>query len=384
MEIFDIVFEAGGAKGIAFIGALEVLLRSGHVPRRLIGASAGAVTATCLAAGYTPGEMLEAASERREDRPTFLSFLHSPSIEDFPAELRAESDLGKAIKTGLESAVKSDPVEKSLKKLPAGQAIVRSLLVELNKPLLDALMANRYFLQLFALSEMGGLYRDTKFLEWLQEQLRKKNVAPSATLAQFHQKTGRDLTLAVTDTTDKELLLLNHRTAPECPVVMAVRMSMSIPFVWPDVEWRKEWGRYCKRPKAGNFVVDGSVLSGFPLRYLVDGANKGVQEIMGAPSSVKARTLGLLLDQTKPLPMSQSAPNEPSKLLQRVNRLVDTMTGTGDQEMINQYPDEICRIGAKGVRVLEFDMTEERFDAVVNSGRCAMTEWLQKRKLVVK
>ena len=38
---------------------------------------------------------------------------------------------------------------------------------------------------------------------------------------------------------------LNHRTAPDVPVAMAVRMSMSIPFVWREVVWQKEWGTYC-------------------------------------------------------------------------------------------------------------------------------------------
>ena len=57
-ETFDVAFEGGGIKGGAFLGALEVLFRK-HRTRRLIGTSAGALTATCLAAGYTPQELLE-------------------------------------------------------------------------------------------------------------------------------------------------------------------------------------------------------------------------------------------------------------------------------------------------------------------------------------
>src|SRR5262249_61677485 len=68
METFDVVFEAGGAKGIAFVGALEVLMRSGHTIRRLIGCSAGAITATFVAAGYTPNEMLETTQEKRNGK----------------------------------------------------------------------------------------------------------------------------------------------------------------------------------------------------------------------------------------------------------------------------------------------------------------------------
>src|SRR5215471_9160420 len=106
METFDIVFEAGGAKGVGFIGALEVLLRSGHSLRRLLGCSAGAITATCVAAGYTPKEMLETAQEKQGDKPTFTTFLDPPAVEDFPAELRDKSDLGKIIKSAIDSSIK--------------------------------------------------------------------------------------------------------------------------------------------------------------------------------------------------------------------------------------------------------------------------------------
>ncbi|XP_072031446.1 LOW QUALITY PROTEIN: uncharacterized protein [Amphiura filiformis] len=51
----NLVFEAGGAKGIAYIGALQVLEEVGAMKkvRRFAGASAGSITAGLLAVGYT-------------------------------------------------------------------------------------------------------------------------------------------------------------------------------------------------------------------------------------------------------------------------------------------------------------------------------------------
>lgn len=52
---FDLVLEGGGAKGAALVGALEVLLGGGRYrPRRVIGTSAGAITAALLTAGFSP------------------------------------------------------------------------------------------------------------------------------------------------------------------------------------------------------------------------------------------------------------------------------------------------------------------------------------------
>ncbi|XP_072031443.1 uncharacterized protein [Amphiura filiformis] len=55
----NVVFEAGGAKGIAYIGALRVLEEIGAMKkvRRFAGASAGSITAGLLAIGYTATEL---------------------------------------------------------------------------------------------------------------------------------------------------------------------------------------------------------------------------------------------------------------------------------------------------------------------------------------
>jgi NTE family protein len=55
---YDLVFEGGGAKGMVFVGALEEYFSRGHSAGRLLGTSAGAITAVLLAAGYTPAKLL--------------------------------------------------------------------------------------------------------------------------------------------------------------------------------------------------------------------------------------------------------------------------------------------------------------------------------------
>src|ERR1051326_5691086 len=85
MATFDIVFEGGGAKGTAFVGALDALSAAGHKHRRLIGTSAGVITAALLGAGYLSGELLAAVTETLPGTgaPVFSSFMDSPQINDF-------------------------------------------------------------------------------------------------------------------------------------------------------------------------------------------------------------------------------------------------------------------------------------------------------------
>ena len=50
--------------------------------------------------------------------------------------------------------------------------------------------------------------------------------------------------MVTSDITASEMRVMNHHTTPDVPVIWAVRMSMSIPFVYQEVLWRKEWGTY--------------------------------------------------------------------------------------------------------------------------------------------
>jgi NTE family protein len=58
-QFTNLVFEGGGVKGIAYAGALQVLTDCGIMPqiKQVAGTSAGAITATLIALGYTAAEI---------------------------------------------------------------------------------------------------------------------------------------------------------------------------------------------------------------------------------------------------------------------------------------------------------------------------------------
>ena len=365
MAKYDLVFEGGGAKGSSFVGALEALQEAGHTHRRLLGTSAGAITAAFMAARYTPEEMLTAVNERLPDgKPRFSSFMDPPS-NDFTAEEK-EKSATMSIFSGLD--------------LPG---IPSFLETNLDKKLLDALLVLPHYRQLFCFVECGGFFSGTKFLEWIREKLAVKGIDENATLKSFAEQTGSDLSLVASDTSDVEMLVLNHRTAPDCPVAWAVRMSMSIPFVWREVVWQESWGQYLGRDKTGKIVVDGGVLSNFPIR-LIDTEpddDQFVKDVMGDTLASEAGTLGLLIDEQLPVEGAADS-NKPPKLIghlrtvQRVSRLVDTMTGAQDNDEIRRHAKDICRLPAKGYGTTEFDMAEDRLAALIDGGRNAMRRHL--------
>jgi predicted acylesterase/phospholipase RssA len=156
-------------------------------------------------------------------------------------------------------------------------------------------------------------------------------------------------------------------------------MSMSIPFVWQEVRWQKNWGRYRGDDITGHTVVDGGVLSNFPMN-LVTGRDDEIIAVMGATGNDSTPQFGLLIDETLTVPGADATarPAEKGNLLdkakelktiQRVLRLVDTMTDANDQFVMSAHPDKICRLPAKGYGTTEFDMTDERVRLLVKAGQ---------------
>jgi hypothetical protein len=62
--------------------------------------------------------------------------------------------------------------------------------------------------------------------------------------------------------------------------------------------------------------------------------------------------------------------------VQRLSRLVDTMMGASDNDMVRQYASDICRLPAKGYGTLEFDMQGDRLNMFIDAARIAMQRHL--------
>jgi predicted acylesterase/phospholipase RssA len=366
MAKFDLVFEGGGAKGSVFAGALEVFFGANHQAARLVGTSAGAITAALLAAGYTPAEMLAAVNEQRNGRPRFASFMDVPEAAEFDEQLRADCQLQKAFEV-VDLPGVPNWAERRLDEMVIGQMLAHS----------------PHFRQLFGFIECGGLFSGRTFVEWLNEKLESHGIRRGCTLAQMHADRGCDLSLVATDTTNRDMLVLNHRTAPDVPVAMAVRMSMSIPFVWREVVWHKEWGTYLGIDKTDAKIVDGGVLSNFPID-LVACRDERIVRIMGEEADPTASlNLGMLIDEEIEVPgvVGQPVRENPLRTVRRIQRMVNTMTGARDNALIREYKNEVCRLPAMGCGTTEFDMPQPKIDALVQAGRDAMTAHLAGRGL---
>jgi predicted acylesterase/phospholipase RssA len=364
---YDLVFEGGGAKGMVFVGAYNELVRRGHSPGRLLGTSAGAITATLLAAGYTPQEMLDALNERENDQSVFAGFMGDPS--PFSKEEISASGIRKLLR------------DINLKFVP------NFIEENMDNAIAGMLAENARSRHLFAFVERGGWYAADRFVTWLRKKLDSgpwktgQRQFSGMTLKQFFDETRMELSVVASDTSEGRLLVLNHLTAPECPLVWAVRMSMSIPLVWNEVVWEDSWGLYLERPMKGHLIVDGGMLSNFPIELFISDEPQ-VTRLMGPKQD--APILGLLIDETLavgPAPRGllvdiDVKPGE-LKTVQRFKRLVDTMTGAHDKMVIEEFEHLVVRLPAAGYGTTEFDMSDARRAALVAAGERAVGSYFE-------
>jgi len=249
----------------------------------------------------------------------------------------------------------------------------------LSVDILNAALKVELYREVFSFNECGGFYSGNAFLHWFRAKLQAKGIDPDITWSAFALKTGSDVSVVTSDVTEQEMVVLNARTAPDCPVALSVRMSMSIPFVWREMVWHDTWGLYRRKPKAGNIFVDGGVLSNFPLA-LVTGSSADTEDIMGKTNPNGAGTLGLLLDETMEVPgvPDESTRRPRLRASDRATRLIDAMTGTSDAAVMREHADYICRLPVKGYGTTEFRMAKEKMSALIAAGRDAMNRYLNR------
>lgn len=358
---YDLVFEGGGAKGMVFVGACDEFFSRGHTFGRLLGTSAGAITATLLAAGYSTEEMMAALSEKENGKSVFTAFMGAPAPF---TEAELEASAMKRFLDGIDLNFVFDAIEKKI-----------------DRQIVGAMAGNDRFRHILAFIERGGWFAADNFVTWLQRKLDAGSYQggprrfSTMTLQQFFAATNVELSLVASDTTDQRLLVLNHRTAPDCPVVWAVRMSMSIPLVWNEIVWDAAWGKYLDRDMAGHCIVDGGVLSNFAIELFVSDEPQ-VTKLMGPKGT--ANVLGMLIDERLPVAGAKGffvdvniKPGE-LKTLQRLQRLVDTATTAHDKMVIEEYAHLVVHLPAQGYGTTEFDMSDAKRAALVEAGRVAM------------
>jgi NTE family protein len=312
----DLVCEGGGVRGIALVGALEVLEEAGYVAQNRAGTSAGAIVSTLHAAGFEAKEMRDIITETK-----FSSFI----------------DLG------------------ALDRIPIVGAPIGVLYEH-------------------------GIFEGDSFYTWIRALLDERGVRTFGDLvhpdfADEESIYRYKVQVIVTDLSSRQLLVLPRDAEKlgihpdELEVALAVRMSMSIPFFFEPVRFRN------KKTHTTHVIVDGGVLSNFPI-WLFDTTGAPEWPTFGLRLVDEAASSEAITD---PTPEVARIPKGPIGLFRYGQGLIETLLEAHDRLYIEkaQFARTIP-IPTCGVGTVDFLLSDADAERLYASGRTAAKDFLKR------
>lgn len=210
----NLVFEGGGVKGVAYIGALSVLEEDGVLDgiQRVAGSSAGAITAMLVSFHEPVSE-----GERIFNTLDFTKISGNDMSDDSPY-----------IPNFIE-----DPLEKVLQ---------------------GAAGAGRLLLKF-------GWNSSSYVHNWVKQVVASQCDGNSmATFREFRQRGFRDLYVVTTNLSDRKPEIFSVESSPDVAVADAVRMSMSLPLFFEALRFDgRQFGR-------GDYYVDGGAMLNYAIQ----------------------------------------------------------------------------------------------------------------------
>lgn len=245
MEAYGI-FEGGGARAYAHIGALKAAEDRGIVFRTVAGTSAGAIIAALVAAGYNADELLDFFAEPPSG---------ALAVDPFDILSRTEYDQAKPLLDELgRFAKQADPGSKKAKATSLWDRWKRSFWLPLIAPAYLAIRHRRALRRLF---DRFGLNDIERVADWLETLLQAKVAPAHGGAVQFGDLTT-GLRVVAADLSGKSLRTFGVASDAALPVARAVAASACYPLFFEPL-------RIDDR-----LYVDGGIVSNLPAWSLDD------------------------------------------------------------------------------------------------------------------
>jgi NTE family protein len=440
-KIENLVFQGGGVKGIAYLGALDFLFdeQNDKLPtiKRVGGASSGAVIALSISLGHS-------VSQIKSDKELIdlIQLLDDDiRVEDFSAIdlLRITHDLFFEIKN------QGDYFKQMYVDLPREKPTVTKLIQYLVLRLLEIFAENydyksgskdtfynsvkSYFIKIAAVSaihseaqdsdtaverdflqkfichqnknisennfmnnlyellylgwEKQGIYSGKKFLKKFENMLPEMSQGKRCTFRDLKNKNipnSKELSIVVMDLNCKipHTVVFSHDTTPDAYVADAIRASMSIPFFFQPA---KISGRNLQGEEyvIGHTYFDGGTLDNYPI-WLFD---KG--KYINSDKNIiwNEKTLGFKLASTEQILFYENKTDYKQSQTQKMEILIETcFSSFFNKEDIDFYHsgnlERTILINDQNISTIQFHLQENAKNKLIESGKMGTISFLER------
>ena len=411
--ILNLVFQGGGIKGLAYIGALEALERNVdfRTIQRVGGTSAGAINALGVGLGYTVTELKGILEEFD------FKLLMDGKFRDRLLDLMRDEGVLNSVQRTADTSRRKLPLPLKATMFPTQATRIAS------NPHFKVIKEG---LGLLGRQDFGLFVGDFFRLEWIEKLIQNKTGIPYLTFAELKKlqsehprryEAFKDIYFVGTNLTTGYTEVFSYETTPDAIISDALRISMSIPLIFtPHKLFLKQNDKRVPDPR-GCLYVDGGLLSNYPLwlfddrRYatvpsgtpliplvapalgtaaeanpvfinpftlgfrLVDEAHKGLYEssTAAASSSAGVGQANVQLEETDIL--------QGGGLNSYLFKIIQTFFRVAENEHLNRRDSQrTVYINHLGVKTTEFDLTTEQKEQLIKSGKDAVTDYFKQWK----
>ncbi|OGN72108.1 MAG: hypothetical protein A3G30_02025 [Chlamydiae bacterium RIFCSPLOWO2_12_FULL_49_12] len=361
----NLVFQGGGAKGIAYVGAQYYLERHRLLRevRRVAGTSAGAIHAMLVALGYSASELKEILG--KTDLKDFLD--HSYQTEQ-------------KLAAGIHSIVND-------------QASIRECLDTAQRAFdwWNSSEKQDHLKNLIGVYQTGGMCKGEAFLTWIEKLISDKTAINCCTFGEYKK--------ILADRQFKHIFFYATQITPEPKIVCfnseekqwesviiadAIRASISIPLVFTPhtLRIKTEDGEIRSAPELGTFV-DGGIIKNLPINQF-DFKKYGATNSPATDLFENRQTLAFNL--VDPLNEKKSSQNKASTQHALVETEVSSLNVLFSSEKLllqenASYRNRLVSIDNEGISLLSgFFITMEEKEKLISSAERATKKFFIEQK----
>lgn len=368
MEVFG-VFEGGGAKGLAHVGALRAAEQRGFRFRAVAGTSIGAMIAALVAAGFKSEDLFRVTDSGECGLLSDNLELKFMDETEYSRVLRLRRHLEALVREpepGFRTYLRDHVVSRLW--LSWGVAVAAASVSPLALAMHRKVLGDLWW--------EAGAVGTGRLRAWIDETIRVKLGLPAGTTVRF-QDLPIDLRVVATDLTRNDMRIFGRERTPDTPVADAVTASMAYPLFFKPVQVE------------GAVYVDGGLASNAPawvlddLRDMADAriptfAFRLLDPLPSAlPKPSKRRWLGRTL--RKCLACAPKASSRRPKLGPLARRFVtSSLNSRSFLEMRRIDEFHLIELNAH-LNTLDFDVVNANKAATVEHGARGVSEYLSRK-----
>lgn len=223
------------------------------------------------------------------------------------------------------------------------------------------------FSEMYELFTEYGEHSGTNFHKFMQKLVDEKTGNPDYTFGELWEDKGIQLVVVATDLNKLKTVYFSNLTYPTMPIADAVRMSMSIPFLFHPVKFNDQ------------LFVDGGLIDNYPL-HVFDGDFPGDPKTSQGISEPNMKVLGFkLITPNEECDFQLYKPLKIDSIKSFSYAIVETLIAANERKYIKpEYWKRTLPIHIqKGFPATRFTLTPAEKEMLEKDGRDTVKSWLK-------